>query len=269
MTIQVFELTNRVAVVTGAAGGIGSAICKQLGGAGAKIVASDVDAAGLQRLADELRPGIQIHTVVGNSSVEGDVIALFKEAEKAFGTPTILVNNAAQGIHTPPQDTTIEEWNRVMDTSLTGYFLNAREFGKRALAARVPGAIVNISSIAGSSGLGRGNFAYSVAKGGVNQITKELAVEWASAKIRVNAIQPCSVNTPGWKKWIESEGPKGKALVDHLLSGIPIGRVAEPSDIAQAVHYLASDGAAMITGAILPVDGGNLALNPNGTIGKY
>lgn len=269
MTIEIFSLSGKVAVVTGAAGGIGSEICKQLGGAGAKILATDVDASGLDRLANELRPSIEIHTFVGNSSVEADVVALFQEVKKVFGNPTILVNNAAQGIHTPPQETTLAEWNRVMDTSLTGYFLNAREFAKLALAARVPAAIVNISSIAGSSALGRGNFAYSVAKGGVNQITKELAIEWATSGIRVNAIQPCSVNTPGWRKWIESEGARGQALVDHLLSGIPIGRVAEPSDIAQAVHYLASDASSMVTGVILPVDGGNLSLNPNGTIGKY
>jgi NAD(P)-dependent dehydrogenase (short-subunit alcohol dehydrogenase family) len=157
----------------------------------------------------------------------------------------------------------------VIGTSLTGYFLNAREFAKLVLAAKKPAAIVNISSIAGSSAIGRGNFAYSTAKGGVNQFTRELAIEWAKSKIRVNAIQPCSVNTPGWRKWVEAEGEAAKALTTLLLRGIPMGRVAEPEDIAHAVHFLASDAAAMITGTILPVDGGNLAYNAGGTLGEY
>jgi NAD(P)-dependent dehydrogenase (short-subunit alcohol dehydrogenase family) len=186
-----------------------------------------------------------------------------------MGVPDILINNAAQGIHTPPQDTTVEEWDRVMNTSLKGYFLNAREFSRLVLAAKKPGAVVNISSIAGSSAIGRGNFAYSVSKGGVNQLTKELAIEWATAKIRVNAIQPCSVNTPGWRRWVETEGEKARILMTRLLEGIPLGRVAEPEDIANAVHFLASDAAAMITGTILPVDGGNLAFNAGGNLGHY
>jgi NAD(P)-dependent dehydrogenase (short-subunit alcohol dehydrogenase family) len=103
------------------------------------------------------------------------------------------------------------------------------------IAAKKPGAIVNISSIAGSSAIGRGNFAYSVAKGGVNQMTRELAIEWAKSKIRVNAIQPCSVNTPGWRKWVETEGEKAKPLMELLVRGIPMGRVAEPEDIAHAI----------------------------------
>jgi NAD(P)-dependent dehydrogenase (short-subunit alcohol dehydrogenase family) len=156
-----------------------------------------------------------------------------------------------------------------MNTSLKGYFLNAREFSRLVLAAKKPGAVVNISSIAGSSAIGRGNFAYSVSKGGVNQLTKELAIEWATAKIRVNAIQPCSVNTPGWRRWVETEGEKARILMARLLEGIPMGRVAEPEDIANAVHFLASDAAAMVTGTILPVDGGNLAFNAGGNLGHY
>jgi NAD(P)-dependent dehydrogenase (short-subunit alcohol dehydrogenase family) len=163
----------------------------------------------------------------------------------------------------------MEVWNRVIGTSLTGYFLNAREFARVVLPSKKPAAIINISSIAGSSAIGRGNFAYSTAKGGVNQFTRELAIEWAKSKIRVNAIQPCSVNTPGWRKWVETEGEKGTALMNQLVRGIPIGRVAEPEDIANAVHFLASDAAAMITGTILPVDGGNLAYNAGGTLGEY
>ncbi len=270
MSTDVFSLQGKVVVITGAAGGIGSATCHQLGGAGATIVASDVDEAGLARLRGELEAKkIKVHTYVGNASKEEDVTRIFGALAKDVGTPHILINNAAQGIHTPPQDTSVAEWDRVMDTSLKGYFLNAREFSKLVLKARVPASVVNIASIAGSSAIGRGNFAYSVAKGGVIQMTRELAIEWATAKIRVNAIQPCSVNTPGWRKWVETEGEKAQILMTRLLQGIPLGRVAEPEDIANAVHYLASDAAAMVTGVILPVDGGNLSYNAGGNLGHY
>lgn len=270
MSTTVFDLTGKVVVITGAAGGIGMAVCRQLGSSGATIVMSDIDEVGLERSKTELNSmGINCRTFKGNSSIESEVIALFNFVIKEFGAPDILINNAAQGIHTPPQETTLDEWNRVLGTSLTGYFLNAREFSKLVLAAKKQAAIVNISSIAGSSAIGRGNFAYSTAKGGVNQFTKELAVEWAKAGIRVNAIQPCSVNTPGWRKWVETEGEKARELTELLLRGIPLGRVAEPEDIANAVHFLVSDAAAMITGVILPVDGGNLAYNAGGTLGDY
>ena len=270
MSAKVFDLSGKVVVVTGAAGGIGMAVCRQLGSSGATIVLSDVDKSGLERSKSELDSlGIKCGTFVSDASIESEVIAFYQYVVKEFGVPDVLVNNAAQGTHTPPQDTSMEVWNRVIGTSLTGYFLNAREFARLVLPSKKPAAIVNISSIAGSSAIGRGNFAYSTAKGGVNQFTRELAIEWAKSKIRVNAIQPCSVNTPGWRKWVETEGEKGRALMTQLVKGIPMGRVAEPEDIANAVHFLASDAAAMITGTILPVDGGNLAYNAGGTLGEY
>jgi len=270
MSLSVFDLSNKTVVITGAAGGIGSATAHQLGGAGARLACSDIDQNALNRLKGELEAkGIKVTTYLSNSSIESDVISLYQSIKKDLGTPDILVNNAAAGIHTPPQDTSNAEWDRVMATSLTGYFMNAREFSKLVLAAKKPAAVVNIASIAGSSAIGRGNFAYSVAKGGVIQMTRELAIEWATSKIRVNAIQPCSVNTPGWRKWVETEGEKAQILMNRLLQGIPMGRVAEPEDIANAVHYLASDAASMVTGVILPVDGGNLSFNAGGNLGLY
>jgi len=271
MNKDIFRLDDRVAVVTGAAGGIGTAVSHQLGEAGATIIATDVDQDSLDRLIGELEAKkIKVHAIKSDAGVESEVISLYEQARKLTGkTPEILVNNAFQGLHVAPHETSMAEWSRIMDTSLTGYFLNAREFGKHAIREKVPGAVVNISSIAGSSAIGRGNFAYSVAKGGTNQMTRELAIEWATSKIRVNAIQPCSVNTPGWRRWVETEGEKAKVLMKRLLEGIPLGRVAEPEDIARGVHFLVSDAAAMITGVILPIDGGNLAFNAGGNLGNY
>jgi len=270
MTIDIFNLKGKTVLITGAAGGIGSATCHQLGQSGATIIATDVDETGLTRLRGELETkGVKVHTYVGNASKEEDVVRIFGAVAKDVGIPNVLINNAAQGIHAAPQDTSVAEWDRVMDTSLKGYFLNAREFSKLVLKAKIPAAIVNIASIAGSSAIGRGNFAYSTAKGGVIQMTRELAIEWATSKIRVNAIQPCSVNTPGWRRWVETEGERAQTLMSRLLQGIPLGRVAEPEDIANAIHYLVSDASSMVTGVILPVDGGNLAFNAGGNLGHY
>ncbi len=270
MSASIFDISGKVVAVTGAAGGIGMAVCRQLGSSGATIVMSDLNEGTLATGKAELeKMGIKVSSQVCDTRDEKSVIAYFDFIAKTYGQADILVNNAATGIHTPPQDTTLEEWNNVLAVSLTGYFLCAREFSKLLLKAKKPGALVNISSIAGSSAIGRGNFAYSTAKGGVNQFTRELAIEWAKSNIRVNAIQPCSVNTPGWRHWVETEGEEAKPLMDILLRGIPLGRVAEPEDIAAAVHFLASGAAAMITGSILPVDGGNLVYNAGGTLGSY
>lgn len=265
-----FDLVGKVAIVTGGAGGIGTATTRLLARYGATVLINDVNQAALDSALNTFEAeNLKVFGYLSDASDESAAIQFFDEIEKNHGTADILINNAYQGMHSPPHQTALAEWDRVIKTSLTGYFLYAREFGKRLIAANRTGALVNISSIAGSSALGRGNFAYSAAKGGVNQLTRELAIEWARAGIRVNAIQPCSVNTPGWRRWIESEGDRGKEIVAGLLTGIPLGRVAEPEDIASAVHFLVSDAAAMITGVIMPVDGGNLALNAGGTLGNY
>lgn len=265
-----FDLSGNVAVVTGGAGGIGVATTKLLARHGATVLVADVNKEAVDSVVSECgSENLAVSGFITDVADEAATVSFFDEAERTHGTVDILVNNAFYGIHSPPHLTTVSEWERVIRTSLTSYFLNAREFGKRLIAAKRPGRLVNISSIAGSSGIGRGNFAYSAAKGGVNQLTRELAIEWATSGIRVNAIQPCSVNTPGWRAWIDSEGERGQTVVENLLLGIPLGRVAEPEDIASAVHFLASDASSMITGVVLPVDGGNLAFNAGGTLGNY
>jgi NAD(P)-dependent dehydrogenase (short-subunit alcohol dehydrogenase family) len=150
--------------------------------------------------------------------------------------------------------------------NVTGCFLCAQAAGRRMIARGEGGAIINMSSIAGSSALGRGNFAYSVSKGAVNQFTRELAIEWAPYRIRVNAIQPCQVLTPALQSLIDDPQFDSDSLVATFLRGIPLGRLAQPEDIAAAALFLASDAASMITGALLPVDGGNLAMNAGGTV---
>ena len=152
----------------------------------------------------------------------------------------------------------------MLATGVTASFLCAQEAGRRMIAAGRGGSIVNISSIAGATALGRGNLSHSVNKGAVHQLTRELAVEWAKHGIRVNAILPCQVLTEGFRAWLDSPG-FDPALMDRFLTGIPMNRLAEPEDIVGPTVFLASDAAAMVTGTLLPVDGGNLALNAGGS----
>jgi NAD(P)-dependent dehydrogenase (short-subunit alcohol dehydrogenase family) len=126
------------------------------------------------------------------------------------------------------------------------------------------GSIINISSVTGSSGFGRGLVVYPVSKAGLNQLTRELAVEWAQYQIRVNAIQPCQFRTPAFQHQLDDPSVDASALSEQFLSGIPLRRFGELGDIVGPAVFLASDAAAMVTGAMLPVDGGNLALNASG-----
>ncbi len=267
MTDDGLNLSGRVALVTGAAGGIGTAVAERLGRQGARVVVADLRVEMLNgllaRLGDD---GIESFALSVDVSSEEAVREMINSAEKEFGVVDLVVNNAAVGSHTRPEDLLVADWQRVLDVDLTGYFLVATQVGRRLLSSGKPGTIVNVASIAASSALGRGNFAYSVAKGGVLQLTRELAVEWARANIRVNAIQPCQVNTSALRALLDSVGEDRDELLTEMVRGIPLGRVAEAEDIAAAVHFLSSSAASMITGAMLPVDGGNLALNAGGSL---
>jgi NAD(P)-dependent dehydrogenase (short-subunit alcohol dehydrogenase family) len=201
----------------------------------------------------------------GDTGSSTDVDAVWAHLDETFGRIDVLVNNAGRNpMQGRPEAFPLEIWEDVLRTNLTGYFLNARAAGKRMIARGSGGAIVQMSSIAGASSLGRGNLAYGASKSGVNQLTRELAVEWAQHGIRVNAIQPCQFLNAGWRAMFAD--PARSGLVERVLSGIPIGRMGEPHEMVGPVLFLASDAASMVTGVLLPVDGGNLALNPTGTL---
>jgi NAD(P)-dependent dehydrogenase (short-subunit alcohol dehydrogenase family) len=265
--LDAFRLTDRVAVVTGCASGIGRAIALAFAEAGAHVAGFDIARAGGEQTArDVAARGRESLFVPCDVSDHAAVAAAFAAVDDRFGRVEILVNDAFVGSHAHPEAIALEEWRHVLEVNITGYFLCAQAAGRRMIARRQGGAIVNLSSIAGSSALGRGNFAYSVSKGAVNQFTRELAIEWAPYRIRVNAIQPCQVRTEALQALIDDPQFDSETLVASFLRGIPLGRLGEPADIAQAAVFLASDAAAMITGVLLPVDGGNLAMNAGGTV---
>ncbi|MCJ7738410.1 MAG: SDR family oxidoreductase [Anaerolineae bacterium] len=269
MSGGMFDMSDRVAVITGAGanGGVGHALALGFARQGADIVAADIDTAGAEVTADEVRAlgrrSIAVHCDI---SRDDDVVHLFEEVDSQFGRVDILVNVPyVFPERVQPHELTLAGWQKTLDVCITGYFLCARQAVRRMLSQGAGGSILNISSIAGSSALGRGNFPYSVAKGGVNQLTKELAVEYAGKGIRVNAIQPCTVLTPGLKTQLLADPRFGQRLRDRLLVGIPMNRFMDPEDMVGPGIFLCSDAAAAVTGVLLPVDGGNLALNASGS----
>jgi NAD(P)-dependent dehydrogenase (short-subunit alcohol dehydrogenase family) len=263
---SLFRLDGRVALVTGAGGAFGRAIARGFAQVGARLFLTDLDAERLEETAAHVRDlGAACATQQGDTGSPEDVETAWARLDDAFGRVDILINNAGRNpMQGRPEVFPLEIWQDVLRTNLTGYFLNARAAGKRMIAQGGGGAIVNISSIAGVSSLGRGNLAYGASKSGVNQLTRELAVEWAHHGIRVNGIQPCQFLNAGWRAMVADPGRA--ALVQHVLSGIPIGRMGEPHEMVGPVLFLASDAASMVTGVLLPVDGGNLALNPTGSL---
>jgi NAD(P)-dependent dehydrogenase (short-subunit alcohol dehydrogenase family) len=264
MTANLFDLTSRVAAVTGGASGLGRAMAIGLASYGARIAVMDTDTAGGVATVETIRKlGGDAVAIPCDVSREDQVSAAFEELDHALGGPDILVNNAGIGSHKRPEELSLDEWHAVIAVNLTGYFLCAQQAGRRMIERR-RGSILNISSIGGASALGRGNFVYDISKAGVLQFTRELAVEWAQHGIRVNAILPCQIRTPALQKLIDDPAFDSDSLVTRILTGIPLNRLGEPEDLVGAAVFLVSDAAAMVTGALLPVDGGNLALNAGG-----
>jgi NAD(P)-dependent dehydrogenase (short-subunit alcohol dehydrogenase family) len=263
-----FDLTGRVAVVTGAGanGGNGHAIALGLAACGADLLVSDIDVPGAEQTADEVR-GLGRRAMACRCDVgaPAEIAAMFGLLDQQFGQIDILVNNVGIGHRSRPEDLSLADWRRVVQVNLDGTFLCSMEAGRRMIRRGQGGSIINISSIAGSSALGRGNFVYSASKGGINQFTRELAVEWSIHQIRVNAIQPAQIMTPALRAIFERSQLNAERTRDRMLVGIPLGRFGEPEDVAKAAVFLASDAASFITGHLLPVDGGNLALNAGGS----
>ncbi len=241
---------QRIAVVTGAAHGLGREIATTLGARGHAVVVADIDDAGAQAVAQAIEStGGKARVLHADVSMAADVSALFSGTVAALGTPHVLVNNA--GIY--PDQTLLEmteaQWNRVIDVNLKGTFLCAQAFARARIAAGGGGAIINLASTAAySARIGAGHYAAS--KAGVVMLTRSLAQEFGPHGIRVNAVAP---------GLIEVEGERVSAEYKrNFLPNIPLGRVGQPRDIAEIVALLASDTADFVTGVCIPVDGGFL-----------
>lgn len=241
-----FSLSGKLAVVTGAASGIGAAIAEGFAAKGARVALLDMnlDAAGAR--AATLPDARAFACDVTDPASIARAVA---EVRAAMGEIDILVNSAGIVDLAPAETISDAAWSRTIAVNLTGSFLMAREVGRAMIAAGKGGRIVNLASQAGSVAID-GHVAYCASKFGIIGVTKTLALEWGGHGITVNSISPTVVLTDlGRKAW---DGPKGEAM----KAQIPAGRFAEPHEIAAAAVFLASDEAAMINGADLLVDGG-------------
>ena len=251
------RLRDKVALITGAGGGIGAATAARFCAEGARVLLCDWDAAALTETADQLRAtGADVLALTANVADDAQVRQLVAAAVERWGRLDILVNNAGVGSGTDLLSTSVEEWARVLDVNLKGPFLCCKH-SVPVMLAQGGGAIVNVASISSTCGI-PGQAAYGPSKGGLLQLTRQLAIEYARRGIRVNAVAPGTVDTPMLHKTLARlDDPN--ALLQFLLNNHPIGRIAQPEEIASAILFLASDEASFITGASLAVDGGYTA----------
>ena len=246
-----FDLSGKVAVVTGGGRGLGRAIARGLAEHGASLVLTGRTAATLATTAAELRGDTL--TVACDVALEPDVIALRDATLARFGRIDILVNNAGVNpIYKGIETTSLEEWQHIVGVNLTGAFLCAKYIGG-SMAAAGGGSVINISSVAGHVGLRR-SVPYCATKGGVELMTKALALDWASKGVRVNCIAPGYFETDLTAGMIANE-----TMSTRLLGQTPMGRFGRDADLVGAAVFLASDASAYVTGQSLAVDGGYLA----------
>ena len=240
-----FSLAGQVAVVTGASHGIGRGLARSLADAGAKVAVAARSTGELETLASEL-DGLAVTMDVAQV---GSIRRGFDEIVQRLGRVDVLVNNAGLGANHAAVDVTEENWDELMSVNLRGLFFCCQA-AARPMLARGYGRIVNISSQAGLVGI-RDHAVYCASKGGVNQLTRVLALEWSARGVTVNAVAPTFIYTEGTKDRLDRPEYL-KSVVDR----IPAGRVGTIDDVAGAVIYLASPASALVTGVVLPVDGG-------------
>jgi NAD(P)-dependent dehydrogenase (short-subunit alcohol dehydrogenase family) len=247
------EQDGRVAVVTGAARGLGRVVASVLADEGYRLVLADLSP--LEDTAAEVEAaGAAVETVTTDVASESEVAALAEQTIARFGRVDVLVNNAGVSLLTPAEQTTADDWRRVLEVNLTGPFLLCRELGGLMLAAG-SGSIVNVASIAGLRGVSQ-RAAYNASKHGLVGLTSTLAAEWGGRGVRVNAV------CPGWiKTEMDAEDQASGGYTDaDIVDQVPLARFATPSDVATAIAFLADPGrSGFINGAALPVDGGWIA----------
>ena len=258
-----FDLAGRVALVSGAASGLGKATALAVAEAGADVILADIDEDGMRTVAGEIE---SLHRralpQVCDISEPEQICSMFERIDEEFGRIDFVANIAGETVRKKPEDISLDEVEWTWRSLVYGRFCCCQQAGRRMLAAG-KGSIVNLGSLASVTALGRGHIAYSMAMGAVVQMTRELSTEWSGRGVRVNSILPAQVLNPGLRTRIDAD-PR---IRDRFLSGLPAGRFGTPEDIKGLAVFLASDASSWITGALIPMDGGNLAMNAGGSVG--
>lgn len=249
MQINARRLVDRSAVITGGASGIGLASARRMAAEGARVVIADVDVPTGQQVAEELG-GLFVRVDVINPE---EVENLYAQTQEAFGSVDIAFNNA--GI-APPDDTSIldtgiDAWRRVQEVNLTSVY-HCCKYALPYMQRQGKGSIINTASFVAVMGAATSQISYSASKGGVLSMSRELGVEFARQGIRVNALCPGPVNTPLLKELFAKDPEKAARRLVH----VPLGRFAEPEELAAAVAFLASDDSSFMTASTFLVDGG-------------
>lgn len=240
------ELAGAVAIVTGAAGGVGRATVELLTARGARVVAEDLNPA-VGQMEDE-----QVATLHGDVAELDTARRAVALARERFGALNVVVNNAGRFLLKPTVETTDDDWDGLLRVNLRGAFLHCRE-ALGALSEHGDGRIVNVASISGTIGL-PGQTAYCATKGAIVQLTRQLAIEHAP-RVRVNAVAPGAIDT-GFMEDALAGVPDRDATVESIAAAHPLGRLARAEEIAEVIGFLASPRSSIITGAILMADGG-------------
>lgn len=251
---ELFNLTGRVALITGGSRGLGLQIAEALGEMGARLVITARKQAELEEAAAHLRAqGVEVLPLVCDLADATAITPMVERVLAELGQIDILVNNAGATWGAPAEEHPLAAWQKVIDLNLTGTFLVSQAVGKLAMLPRRRGRIINVASIAGLKGNdphgGMNTLAYNTSKGGMVNMTRALAAEWAPHQITVNAI------APGFFPSKMTRGTLDKAL-DHIIKRNPLGRVGGDDDLKGLTVLLASEASAFITGQIIAVDGG-------------
>lgn len=261
MINQLFDLKGKTALVTGAAGSLGGAIATVYADAGADLLIADINEKGLQKRADELkRDGQKICTFTGSMFDIEQIKKAFALLDMEFGKIDILANIAGEAVRGNPEDVPLDGFTDTIHNLVISRFFCCQEAGKRMLKAG-KGSIISIVSIGGISSIGRGHAAYGIGMGAVAQMTRELSTEWCGQGVRVNAIVCGQILNEGLAKRFKTE----PGFEQTFLRGIPMGRIGVSEEIKGIALLLASDASSFISGALMPLDGGNLAKNAGGS----
>jgi NAD(P)-dependent dehydrogenase (short-subunit alcohol dehydrogenase family) len=246
---SIADLSGRVALVTGASRGIGRSLVSALADVGATVLAGVRDELGKEAWAREVDSGASIQPIAFDVREVGETRRAVDAAVAEHGRIDILVNNAGLGREHDPLEVTEADWDELHDVNLKGAFFVTQAVGRHMVAARY-GRIVMISSQASLVGLPR-SAVYCATKAGLNGLARTLALEWAPFGVTVNCVAPTWIYTPGTAGRLDLPDFR-----QSVLDRIPVGRIGQPADVAAAVTFLASEASGLITGAVLPVDGG-------------